>query len=387
MSAASLPLGSVIGLWIPPRDRAVAALAAFGAGALLAALAVELVAPTLADLENAGDGHAVGVRSVLMLIAGALFGGILFVSLDLLLSQRGAFLRKTGTAITHFRRRGQAAQTEFLTELCSSELLRHLPPAVVADLAREVEPTEYATGEALFHEGDAGNYLYFIRRGTAELTHAKEPVESLGPGDLIGELALLTGGPRAGSATATGPLSALRISAASVAAVRARSPEWKRMLSELAGSRLKSLHEAHQQTDRDREAWERAALSALSTGGNLPTRSALRRAREAHSGAGLAVWLGILLDGIPESIVIGASFAALVGVRLMEGGDLAFTSLIPYTLVAGLFLSNLPEAMSSSIAMKCPADREHLFFPTRYDIAEIICARTQIGEHLVHVLD
>jgi CRP-like cAMP-binding protein len=352
VSAASLPLGSIIGLWIPPRDRVVAALAAFGAGALLAALAVELVAPTLAELEMAGDEHADGVRSVLALIGGALVGGVLFVTLDRILSERGAFLRKTGTAITHFRRRSHAVQKAFLSDLCSSAVLRRMPPEAVADLAREVEPAEFAPGEALFHEGDSGDHLYFIRKGRAEFTHGASPVETLGSGDLIGELALLTGAPRAGSATANGPLSVLRLSAASVAAARARYPELNEVLRDLASSRLERLHKTHEATDREREAWEREALSALTTGGDLPTSRQLHVARKEHSGAGLAVWLGILLDGIPESIVIGASFAVLVAMRTMEGGDLTFATLIPYTLVAGLFLSNLPEAMSSSIAMK-----------------------------------
>jgi zinc transporter ZupT len=56
----------------------------------------------------------------------------------------------------------------------------------------------------------------------------------------------------------------------------------------------------------------------------------------AH-GAALAIWLGILLDGIPESFVIGAG--------LVERG-------VSLSLIAGLFLSNYPEALSSSAGMR-----------------------------------
>ena len=55
-----------------------------------------------------------------------------------------------------------------------------------------------------------------------------------------------------------------------------------------------------------------------------------------HSGASVAIWLGILLDGIPESLVIGASLSP-AGISL--------------SLVVGLFLSNYPEALSSSRGM------------------------------------
>eukprot|EP00242_Pyramimonas_sp_CCMP2087_P001473 CAMPEP_0198232860 /NCGR_PEP_ID=MMETSP1445-20131203/115945_1 /TAXON_ID=36898 /ORGANISM="Pyramimonas sp., Strain CCMP2087" /LENGTH=606 /DNA_ID=CAMNT_0043913547 /DNA_START=649 /DNA_END=2472 /DNA_ORIENTATION=+ len=63
--------------------------------------------------------------------------------------------------------------------------------------------------------------------------------------------------------------------------------------------------------------------------------------------APLAVWLGILLDGIPESIVLGTNYLAATN----SEPDESFFSLIPHTLIAGLFLSNFPEALSSSIGM------------------------------------
>ena len=40
----------------------------------------------------------------------------------------------------------------------------------------------------------------------------------------------------------------------------------------------------------------------------------LRRAKDEHSGAPLAIWLGMVLDGIPESFVIGAGLLVLVRV-------------------------------------------------------------------------
>ena len=46
VSAVSLPLGSLVGLNVRFNHRHIAIFAAFGAGALIAALAVELVAPT-----------------------------------------------------------------------------------------------------------------------------------------------------------------------------------------------------------------------------------------------------------------------------------------------------------------------------------------------------
>jgi zinc transporter, ZIP family len=55
------------------------------------------------------------------------------------------------------------------------------------------------------------------------------------------------------------------------------------------------------------------------------------------AGSALAIVLGTVLDGIPESIVLGLS--------LLEGGGVSIA------LLAAVFLSNLPEALSSTAGL------------------------------------
>lgn len=57
-----------------------------------------------------------------------------------------------------------------------------------------------------------------------------------------------------------------------------------------------------------------------------------------HSDSGIAIAIGSLLDGIPESIVIGLS--------LLKGGVVSLVAVI------AIFLSNIPEGLSSAAGMK-----------------------------------
>lgn len=57
-----------------------------------------------------------------------------------------------------------------------------------------------------------------------------------------------------------------------------------------------------------------------------------------HKGSGMAIAVGSLLDDIPESIVIGLS--------LLKGGAVSYVALI------AIFLSNIPEGLSSAAGMK-----------------------------------
>ncbi len=89
LSAASLPLGAAAGIWLNPSLRVTAAVMAFGAGALLCALVLELVVPALDHFPN---DPALGFK---WLALGAMIGCLLFISLDQALSGMGGVSAQT----------------------------------------------------------------------------------------------------------------------------------------------------------------------------------------------------------------------------------------------------------------------------------------------------
>jgi CRP/FNR family cyclic AMP-dependent transcriptional regulator len=70
-------------------------------------------------------------------------------------------------------------------------------------IARVVKDIDHPAGTVIAREGDPGVGLFIIVEGTTEVTIGGRRKAKLGPGDFFGEIALLDGGPRTATVTAT----------------------------------------------------------------------------------------------------------------------------------------------------------------------------------------
>src|SRR5262245_46999273 len=77
------------------------------------------------------------------------------------------------------------------------------------DIARAPVGLTLDQGKELVTQGDVGREAFGIVEGQAEATRAGQVIATVGPGDCVGEMALLDHGPRTATVTAKTPLTVL----------------------------------------------------------------------------------------------------------------------------------------------------------------------------------
>ncbi|MFC1688788.1 cyclic nucleotide-binding domain-containing protein [Pseudomonadota bacterium] len=339
LSAASLPLGAAAGIWLNPGLRVTAAVMAFGAGALLCALALELVVPALAHFP---DDPAEGFK---WLATGAMTGCLLFIGLDRALSGMGGYLRKNSTIIHRLKHRKKKHYQRILDKLSVLDVMVALPPAEIRRVVSDIEKRVFRAGELICHEEDPCDALFLIESGVVHvLPHSEngeeKEVSVLGKGEAFGEMALVTGTPAIKRAEAVEDTVLWEIHKDDFNEVMAVSPGLQKTVDGLATAH--HAGEVAPEIEKTRSSvWLETASQDLESELGKPTEAEIiheaRRQKSGGSNVALAIWLGIALDGIPESLVIGGS---------MEGSS------VSAALIGGLFLANFPESMSSASVMK-----------------------------------
>ena len=101
--------------------------------------------------------------------------------------------------------------------------------------------TSVSTGKRLVHEGDYSYELIVIESGTADVIKGGEVIGSLGPGDVFGEMGMLSGGRRTADVIATSSMRLITLS----------KWDFKRISTEVS-DQLQSLVEQRQKPDEER---------------------------------------------------------------------------------------------------------------------------------------
>jgi CRP-like cAMP-binding protein len=122
---------------------------------------------------------------------------------------------------------------------------RALPAALLDDLAHGATFETYGAHERVVLQGEPGDSCYVIDSGTAEVTvregDAERRVATLAPGDLFGEMSLLTGEPRSATVRTLSDVRLVRMGADSIRAALRASPDLAHSLAEAAALRREGL--------------------------------------------------------------------------------------------------------------------------------------------------
>ena len=332
LAMSALVAGAMMGIYLRPSERTNAIIMAFGTGALIQALSIDLAYHGAYRLIE--QIHYSGFSAWVLVALGFFLGGFIYYLTNKVLEKRGAAIRQPALAKFYFLQQKREEKSLILEQLSNVELLRSLPPEDMEFVLESVTPVSLPADQFIFHKGDDADGLYLIVEGQVHILDQQDDsiMATLSAGGSFGEMALLTGEPRYASARTATPVTLLKIDKAQFNSLIKLSPYLRQSIEQLNSQRImKNVQAVHM----DKEHWLKIALSNIGRLSKSEEYSFLNKS--VPKGAPFAIFLGALMDLIPESIVIGAGFSDFVSYR--------------YTFLAAVFLANFPEAMGSSIAM------------------------------------
>ncbi len=165
------------------------------------------------------------------------------------------------------RRAGKAAedgQKEARQILRDDPIFECLSDEQLESLVKESRLNHFGRGEQVIEEGDEGDSMFILLRGTASVSISKNgasiQVASLREGDCFGEMSLLTGERRTATVRAEADCKVIEISKPAMAAVLRDAPECVTQLSDLLATRkmeteglLKNLAQDGEEASKVRE--------------------------------------------------------------------------------------------------------------------------------------
>ncbi len=322
--ASSLALGAGVGIFWHPRRSLAAAILAFGSGTLLSALAFEITLPVYEQ------------KGFLPLLIGFLLGGGFFTLVTHYIDEKGGYIRNESSSRRYLFEHRQLEASEILDDIYQVEILRDLLPEEIQAIIPYLQLLQIESESVLCQEGDLDNSLFMIVDGEAEVRKGNRIIATLGSGEVVGEMALLTSAPRSATVIAATPMRVYQLTQADYETVLARSPHLASALGRVLARRLQETTRSQAQSEHQLEQWRRKVLE--STELDLPKVEEQALLHNLAQGtAPFAILAGTLIDNLPESMVIGIS-----------NGKVSVGS----SFLMAVFISNFPEALSSTIGMK-----------------------------------
>ena len=132
--------------------------------------------------------------------------------------------------------------------LQQTAIFGELHDSALRELAQVCLQRTYRRGQFLWYQGDPGDYLVVIVRGSVKVTVTSPRGDEMllvtrGPSEIVGELSVIDGGARSASVVALTPTTGIVIGRAPLIALMHRSPELLDVLLRSMGALVRRLTE------------------------------------------------------------------------------------------------------------------------------------------------
>lgn len=218
-------------------------------------------------------------------------------------------------------------------------LFKNLPLDELKEIGNCLLYQHFDDGFVFFQAGEFADRLFFINEGEVELIEPKSinKPQVLKNLDAFGGFATITRSNHSVMAIAKTDVTAWVLREKDLWEISQQSNGFKIALTQFLQEKRVQTYLAEKQHLEPQKAvdWSIKAFQNMNNGQLIPAVTEM--VKKEHSDAPIAIWIGLLMDGIPEALTIGAHIVSQP---------------ISISLLTGLFISNYPEALSSSNGMK-----------------------------------
>jgi CRP-like cAMP-binding protein len=130
------------------------------------------------------------------------------------------------------------SQDAKVAALGRAPLFEGLSKKELVQLAKSTDDLEVAAGKVLCKQGELGREFFVIVEGEADVRTGGRKVDTLGPGDFFGEIALVERMPRTATVTATTPLRFFVLTSQSFWSLLDHSPQVERKVLRALAKRV-----------------------------------------------------------------------------------------------------------------------------------------------------
>ena len=136
------------------------------------------------------------------------------------------------------------ARDEKIELLKTVPLFRGLGNSEMQRIGQLVDEVDLPAGRVLMRQGETGAELFAIVDGSASVERDGRQLPDCGPGSVIGEIALIDGGPRTATVTLTAPSRLLVLSRRDFASMMDEFPGVRVQILDTLASRVRTLEES-----------------------------------------------------------------------------------------------------------------------------------------------